>query len=162
MRKSIQKGFTLIELMIVIAIIGILAAIAIPAYQDYTIRSQASEGLTLASSVQVAIADYYAQNGTWPTGITGGGTALNFTNAPSGNYVGSVATAGGAINVTYGNKANAALTGKVLSLVAYTSSAGDIGWACGLNTTLPPAAVSSGGANGTNVAAKYLPKNCQN
>ena len=67
MQRRQMKGFTLIELMIVIAIIGILAAIAIPAYQDYTIRAQASEGLTLASSVRVAIGDYYAQNGTWPT-----------------------------------------------------------------------------------------------
>ncbi len=156
-----MEGFTLIELMIVIAIIGILAAIAIPAYQDYTIRAQASEGLTLSSSVRVAITDYYAQNGTWPTAMTGGGTALNYVAKPSGNYVTAVDTAGGGITVTYGGKANAALTGKTLGLIAYTSSAGDIGWTCGNNATLPAGATSSGGTGPTTVLNKYLPKNCQ-
>ena len=64
--KSLQKGFTLIELMIVVAIIGILAAIAIPAYQDYTIRAQVTEGMNLADAVKVAVADYYTQNGAFP------------------------------------------------------------------------------------------------
>ncbi len=64
--KTLQKGFTLIELMIVIAIIGILAAIAIPAYQDYTIRAQVTEGLNLAGALKAGIAEFYAQNGSWP------------------------------------------------------------------------------------------------
>ena len=67
MLKNIQKGFTLIELMIVIAIIGILAAIAIPAYQNYTIRSQVTEGLSLADGWKTSISEYYAQNGSFPT-----------------------------------------------------------------------------------------------
>ncbi len=66
MLKQVQKGFTLIELMIVVAIIGILAAIAIPAYQDYTIRAQVTEGLNLAASVKAAVAETYANTGTWP------------------------------------------------------------------------------------------------
>ena len=66
--KSLQKGFTLIELMIVIAIIGILAAIAIPAYQNYTIRAQVTEGLSLADDFKTAVAEYYQNNGSWPTG----------------------------------------------------------------------------------------------
>src|SRR6267154_3710456 len=69
--KAMQKGFTLIELMIVVAIIGILAAIAIPAYQDYTIRAQVTEGLNLADAVKVAVADFYTQNGAFPAaGVT--------------------------------------------------------------------------------------------
>ena len=160
MRKSIQKGFTLIELMIVIAIIGILAAIAIPAYQDYTIRSQATEGLTLAGSVQVAVADYYAQNGSWPTAMTGGGTALNYTNPPTGNYVSSVSTSGGAITVTYGNKANAALSGSTLSLNVALTTAGDLAWVCG-NSTSSPVGSTQVGTGTTNITSKYLPKACQ-
>ncbi len=66
MLKKVQKGFTLIELMIVIAIIGILAAIAIPAYQNYTIRSQVTEGLSLADGWKTSISEYYAQNGKFP------------------------------------------------------------------------------------------------
>ena len=68
--KAVQKGFTLIEFMIVIAIIRILAAIAIPAYQNYTIRSQVTEGLSLADGWKTAISEYYAQNGSFPAAST--------------------------------------------------------------------------------------------
>ena len=73
--KTLQKGFTLIELMIVVAIIGILAAIAIPAYQDYTIRAQVSEGLTLASDIKAGVAEYMAQTGDWPVNLAEAGWA---------------------------------------------------------------------------------------
>ena len=90
--KSIQKGFTLIELMIVVAIIGILAAIAIPAYQDYTIRSQVTEGLNLASSTKAEVAEYYAQYGRWPTAIDGGAGTLGHgaNERPQGKYVSGI------------------------------------------------------------------------
>ena len=68
--KSMQKGFTLIELMIVVAIIGILAAIAIPAYQDYTVRSQVTEGMNLASAVETGVAEYFANTGSFPTTLS--------------------------------------------------------------------------------------------
>ena len=108
--KLVQQGFTLIELMIVVAIIGILAAIAIPAYQDYTIRAQVTEGATLMDGVKVAMQDYYAQHGSWPTSLTGNDAALglNFTGPMTGQYVSAVATPGnGEIVATYGLRANA-------------------------------------------------------
>jgi type IV pilus assembly protein PilA len=109
MLKQIQKGFTLIELMIVVAIIGILAAIAIPAYQDYTIRAQVTEGLNLADAVKTGVAEYYANNGTWPVGLVGANPALGYTSLPSGKYVASVNVATGTINITYGLQSNANL-----------------------------------------------------
>ena len=160
MNRLSNRGFTLIELMIVIAIIGILAAIAIPAYQDYTIRAQASEGLTLSTSVQAAVVDYYDQTGNWPTAISGGGTALNYNAAPTGNYVTGITTAGGAITITYGNKANAAIATQTLSLNAWTTTAGDVAWICGNNPSSPVGATKIG-AGATSVTNKYLPKACQ-
>ena len=111
--RKIQKGFTLIELMIVVAIIGILAAIAIPAYQNYTIRAQVTEGLTLAGGWKASIAEYYAQNGAFPTcsSTTGGAGCVAATGPTTGKYVASVAVgpAAGQIVITYGLQANAKL-----------------------------------------------------
>jgi type IV pilus assembly protein PilA len=178
MLKSMQRGFTLIELMIVVAIIGILAAIAIPAYQDYTIRSQVTEGLNLAASVKAEIAEYYAQNGAWPTAIVGGVGTLghNAGEVPAGKYVSSVDITGGpgTIFITYadataGYQANQKLNGLVLTLKPVLSGAAAVGsnedvvWICGNNagpTNVHEAAVPSG-ANATTVLNKYLPANCR-
>jgi len=144
--KRVQQGFTLIELMIVVAIIGILAAIAIPAYQDYTIRSQVSEGLNLAAGAKTAVAEFFNNTGRFPDSNASAGLAA--ADSITGNYVTSVnvgATAG-QVQITYGNRANALINGSVLSLSA-TTSAGGVAWRCG-------------GA-GTTLNTKYLPSSCR-
>ena len=157
--KSMQKGFTLIELMIVVAIIGILAAIAIPAYQDYTIRAQVSEGLTLAGPVETAVADYYANHGAYPTGLVGSTSGLlGFAAAPSGKYVSSVSWANSAITISFGNQVNATISGQTLGIGVGTSANGDLIWVCGAASA--PSGVTVTG-NSWSSAVKYLPAACK-
>ena len=128
-----QQGFTLIELMIVVAIIGILAAIAIPAYQDYTIRAQVSEGLSLASGAKTAIAETFQDAGAWPATNTAAG--LEVAANIDGNYVSGVQVgAGGVVTVTYnGPNVNATVAGKTLTLTP-TNNGGAVSWTCAAGT----------------------------
>jgi type IV pilus assembly protein PilA len=170
--KAMQKGFTLIELMIVVAIIGILAAIAIPAYQDYTIRSQVTEGLNLAGAVKAAVAESYANDGVWPAnnlaaGITdAAGTAAVI---PSGKYVTAIQVNVGTIDITYGGQANANIATMHLALRPRLSANDDVIWLCGYNTGVgitpalvdptPPSPASTVVA--TTVSSKYVPASCR-
>lgn len=181
--KQIQKGFTLIELMIVVAIIGILAAIAIPAYQDYTVRSQVTEGMNLAGAVKAAVAETYAQTGTWPTTLTQIGIVAsdNVTETPpTGKYVSKVDLEGnaGTILITYASKssgagfqANEVLDTKILALQAWVSKNQDVVWRCGMaeaptaagdNTDTDAAGTASVDSSTlTTVTSKYLPAACR-
>ena len=157
MLKQVQKGFTLIELMIVVAIIGILAAIAIPAYQDYTIRAQVTEGLTLAGDLKAGIAEWYANTGSWgdlaDLGISGGPTDK------AGKYVTQIDVAGGVITVTYGNQSNQNVDGETLSLTPGLNDNLDVVWRCG--NANDPSGASMQTAGSTSVQNKYLPASCR-
>lgn len=145
--KNVQKGFTLIELMIVVAIIGILAAIALPAYQDYTARSQMSEALSLAGGARTAVTEFYTSNGQFPSNNQSAGLAATPTDI-SGNYVNSVTVSGGLITVAMkGTGISEGIRSKTMVLSA-TTNAGSVEWTC-----------KAGGANA--VDAKYLPSSCR-
>lgn len=169
MLKTVQKGFTLIELMIVIAIIGILAAIAIPAYQNYTIRSQVSEGLSLADGWKTSISEFYAQHGAFPNGagVAPTATQIAITGNSQGKYVSAITViAGGEIKVAYGgSQASAKLpAADILTFVPGLDANQDVVWVCGTAST--PTGVTLGdGTNAgnpadTTVPAAYLPTSC--
>ena len=127
---KLQKGFTLIELMIVVAIIGILAAIAIPAYQDYTIRAQVSEGMNLAAAAKAAVAESFLNRGTAPANRTVAGMSDNATDT-SGKYVTQRRRHTGVITVTYGNEANAQIIDATLQISPYITPDRSVAWRCG-------------------------------
>jgi len=171
--KTIQKGFTLIELMIVVAIIGILAAIAIPAYQDYTIRTQVSEGLTLASDVKAGVAEYAAQTGNWPINLAEAGLGSTATAGDkSGRYVSSINVSNGTIEITYGRDANSRIQGQGLGLRPLTNRNSDVVWQCGLSDQPAGTFINSGGEAGggtdsddgqvlTDLSDKHMPASCR-
>lgn len=169
--KAIQKGFTLIELMIVVAIIGILAAIAIPAYQDYTIRAQVSEGLSLASDVKAGVAEFTAQTGDWPaTLIEAGLGASAVLGDKSGRYVETLDVSNGTIIITYGRDANSKIVGSILSLQPLVNENGDVVWMCGSSIQPLNTWDTSGGSDGsgttsdagtTDLSDKHMPASCR-
>lgn len=140
--KAIQKGFTLIELMIVVAIIGILAAIALPAYQDYTARAQMSEAMVLADGQKGAVTEFFADRGVMPANNAAAG--ISAASDISGKYVASVNIASGAITSTVrGQNVAAGIASSTLTLTPHATS-GSVSWTCA-----------------SSASAKYVPAACR-
>ena len=166
--KTMQKGFTLIELMIVVAIIGILAAIALPAYQDYTVRAKVSEGLVLAEAAKLAVAETFQSNGSVPTSNVATGYTFVATKYVSSINIGAP---GAVITVTYntgsggitqlGGANTITLTPNIANALLAVTAQGPIDWACASTTsTVANSASLKVGTAGT-VLAKYAPANCR-
>ncbi|HFB3363179.1 TPA: pilin [Neisseria gonorrhoeae] len=163
--NTLQKGFTLIELMIVIAIVGILAAVALPAYQDYTARAQVSEAILLAEGQKSAVTEYYLNNGKWPADNGAAGVASS--GEIKGKYVQKVEVAKGVVTAQMASTGvNKEIQGKKLSLWA-KRQAGSVKWFCGQPVTrndakddTVTAAAGNGGKNNA-IDTKHLPSTCR-
>ncbi|HHX7298091.1 TPA: pilin [Neisseria meningitidis] len=162
--NTLQKGFTLIELMIVIAIVGILAAVALPAYQDYTARAQVSEAILLAEGQKSAVTEYYLNHGKWPGDNSSAGVASS--SEIKGKYVQSVTVANGVVTATMASSnVNNEIKGKKLSLWAKRQD-GSVKWFCGQpvqrDANASADAVNKVTGNGNDkIDTKHLPSTCR-
>ncbi|HEZ6392147.1 TPA: pilin [Neisseria meningitidis] len=165
--NTLQKGFTLIELMIVIAIVGILAAVALPAYQDYTARAQVSEAILLAEGQKSAVTEYYLNHGEWPANNSSAGVATS--SKIKGKYVKEVTVANGVVTATMlSSGVNKEIQGKKLSLWAKRQD-GSVKWFCGQPVTRNATAKANADADAVTVTAdtdkkidtKHLPSTCR-
>ena len=153
-------GFTLIELMIVVAIIGILASIAIPAYQDYTIRAQVVEAFSITSELKLSINDYYKDRGRFPSNNAEAGVPA--PNHLIGNYVKKVEVIDGAMHVELGNYVNAQLMGETITIrpiFVSESPTSPISWVCGYRN--PPEGMESAGEDRTSLKMRHMPASCR-
>jgi type IV pilus assembly protein PilA len=154
------KGFTLIELMVVIAILGILMAIALPAYSDYTIRAQVAEGISMTGELKLRIVEFQRNRGRFPRDNGNAGIAI--PEHLIGNCVDRIDVADGALHIRYGHRVNDLVKGKVLSIrPSYVTAAPDspLSWVCGHAEAVP--GMSAAGADRTTLEDRFLPSSCR-
>ncbi len=160
-----SKGFTLVELMIVIAIIGILASLAVAAYQTFTVRAQIAEGLNMAAGAKAPIVDAFINDGMPPADRTAAGMSPLPADT-QGNYVSSVNVDDGRLDITFGNNAHQDIQGATLSFTPYISAGGSYLWRCGYAAAPGGATELTGGGvtashQDPTVDRRYLPTNCR-
>ena len=165
MRKS-NSGFTLIELMIVVAIIGILASIAVSAYQTYTVRAQVAEALNMAAGAKSPVADAYNMTGAPPADRSAAGMSALPADT-QGKYVASVNIDDGRVDVTFGNDAHQDIQTRTVSFTPYMSVSGGIVWRCGAAVVPASTAPMTGGGVTSEhvdptIEERYLPSSCRN
>lgn len=163
MRIRQSDGFTLIELMIVVAIIGILASLAVSAYQTYTVRAQVAEAINMGAGAKSPVIDAYSSDGTAPADRLAAGMSVDPTDS-SGRYVSAVNIDNGRVDVTMGNRVHAEIFGETISFTPYLTTSGGIVWRCGAaaqpgnNTVLMPGTAWQA----TTIPPRYLPAACRN
>jgi len=164
--KKLQSGFTLIELMIVVAIIGILASLAVSAYQTYTVRAQVAEGINMAAGAKTPVIDAYNNTGEPPGDRTDAGMTPTATDT-KGKYVSQVEVEDGRVIVTYGGDSHADIFGESVSFTPYMTTGNMVVWRCGS----APAPMNGSPLSGNGVTAdyvaptvdsRYLPATCRN